>query len=151
MSIAAKAAWIIERNSARELNLGSLAEACGVSRSHLAHAFAAAFLMPERDILSELPSTVDWQILFELKRRWQVSLAALLMRARTLKKISEPQYLAAVKAASARGWRRAEPVPLGEPEQPRLFPKLLRTRETRAVLARLPRNAVEALGAATSA
>jgi AraC family transcriptional regulator len=42
MSIAAKAAWIIERNSGRSLNLNSIAEACGVSRSHLAHAFAAA-------------------------------------------------------------------------------------------------------------
>jgi hypothetical protein len=45
--------------------------------------------------------------------RWQVSLAALLMRAGTLQVMSESTYLTAIKAASARGWRRIEPVPLG--------------------------------------
>ncbi len=42
MSITQKAAWIIERNIDRPLTLAGLAEACGVSRSHLAHAFVAA-------------------------------------------------------------------------------------------------------------
>ncbi len=42
MSIADKAAWIIERNSGRELTLNAIAEACGVSRSHLANAFGTA-------------------------------------------------------------------------------------------------------------
>jgi Zn-dependent peptidase ImmA (M78 family) len=35
-----------------------------------AHAFAAAFLMPAEDIREELPATVDWPKLFNLKRRW---------------------------------------------------------------------------------
>ncbi len=47
-----------------------------------AHGFAAAFLMPRDQIYRELPQRVDWPSLFQLKRRWQVSLAALLMRAR---------------------------------------------------------------------
>ncbi len=42
-----------------------------------AHAFAAAFLMPDRDIRDELPTYADWPALFDLKHRWQVSLAAL--------------------------------------------------------------------------
>src|SRR5215469_1651374 len=42
MSIADKAAWIVERNSGRDLTLNSIAEACGVSRSHLANAFGTA-------------------------------------------------------------------------------------------------------------
>lgn len=42
MSIAQKAAWIIERNMDEPLTLARLAEDCGVSRSHLAHAFATA-------------------------------------------------------------------------------------------------------------
>ena len=50
-----------------------------------AHQLAAAFLMPAEDIVMELPRRVDWPVLFELKRRWQVSLAALLMRAKTLR------------------------------------------------------------------
>jgi AraC family transcriptional regulator len=42
MSFADKALWIIERNSAQSLTLDGIAAACGVSRSHLAHAFGAA-------------------------------------------------------------------------------------------------------------
>jgi AraC family transcriptional regulator len=37
-----KALWIIERNSTRSLTLDGIAAACGVSRSHLAHAFGTA-------------------------------------------------------------------------------------------------------------
>jgi AraC family transcriptional regulator len=41
-----KALWIIERNSTQPLTLDNIAAACGVSRSHLAHAFAAAAGVP---------------------------------------------------------------------------------------------------------
>jgi Zn-dependent peptidase ImmA (M78 family)/transcriptional regulator with XRE-family HTH domain len=90
-----------------------------------AHAFAAAFLMPAAEIREQLPTTMDWPRLFELKRQWQVSLAALLRRARDLGRMTPSTYLTAVKAASARGWRRSEPVPLGSPEQPRFLPGYL--------------------------
>lgn len=90
-----------------------------------AHHFASAFLMPRDQIYEELPDRVDWPKLFDLKRLWQVSLAALLMRARTLDRISEAAYLTAVKTASARGWRRVEPVPLGPPEQPHVLARVL--------------------------
>src|SRR5215212_10031958 len=39
MSVVDKALWVIERNSTGELSLPAVAEACGVSRSHLASAF----------------------------------------------------------------------------------------------------------------
>ncbi len=83
-----------------------------------AHWFAAAFLMPAGDIFDELPQRADWPTLFSLKRKWQVSIAALLMRAKSLGKMSPTTYLGAVKETSARGWRRVEPIPLGECEQP---------------------------------
>jgi AraC family transcriptional regulator len=41
MSVVDKALWVIERNSSSELNLPAIAEACGVSRSHLASAFGS--------------------------------------------------------------------------------------------------------------
>src|SRR5688500_7287426 len=41
MTIVDKAVWVIERNSGGELSLPAIAEACGVSRSHLANAFGA--------------------------------------------------------------------------------------------------------------
>ncbi|MFD8222209.1 ImmA/IrrE family metallo-endopeptidase [Streptomyces sp. NPDC059697] len=58
-----------------------------------AHQFPAAFLMPADDICDQLPNTVYWSTLFELKRCSQVSLAALLMRARTLGRISDSARL----------------------------------------------------------
>jgi AraC family transcriptional regulator len=42
MPVVDKAVWIIERNSGGALTLGGIAEACGVSRSHLANAFGTA-------------------------------------------------------------------------------------------------------------
>jgi AraC family transcriptional regulator len=42
MSVPDKALWIIERNSTQPLTLDGIAAACGVSRSHLAHAFGTA-------------------------------------------------------------------------------------------------------------
>jgi AraC family transcriptional regulator len=42
MSFPDKALWIIERNSSQPLTLDGIAAACGVSRSHLAHAFGTA-------------------------------------------------------------------------------------------------------------
>ena len=114
-----------------------------------AHSFAAAFLMPADDIAQELPTRADWPTLFDLKRKWQVSLGALLMRARTLGRMSESQYLTAVKAASARGWRRVEPVPLGQPEQPAGLSNLLTAPTTQGATAALPADVVSALLAAT--
>jgi AraC family transcriptional regulator len=42
MSLTNKAIWVIERNLNQPLTLGELADACGVSSYHLAHAFGAA-------------------------------------------------------------------------------------------------------------
>ena len=117
---------------------------------HQAHEFAAAFLMPTEDIAGELPDRADWAALFQLKQKWQVSLAALLMRARTLGRMSENNYLTAIKAASARGWRRVEPVPLGTPEQPTCLKHLLETPAGRESLALLPSDVVDALVTATA-
>ncbi len=114
-----------------------------------ANFFAAAFLMPANDIVDELPTRADWPKLFDLKRKWQVSLGALLMRARALHRMSESQYLTAVKAASARGWRRVEPVPLGQPEEPSRFARLLTAPCAREAAAVLPADILSALVTAT--
>ncbi len=54
MSVVDKALWVIERNSSGELNLPAVAEACGVSRSHLASAFG---------------STTGWPVMRYLRAR----------------------------------------------------------------------------------
>lgn len=46
MSLTQQAVWIIERNSKNPLNLEDVATACGVTRFHLAHAFARRAGLP---------------------------------------------------------------------------------------------------------
>ena len=116
-----------------------------------AHQFAAEFLLPAEQIYDQLPTTVDWPTLFELKRHWQVSLAALLMRARTLGRMTESTYLSAIKTASARGWRRIEPVPLGQPEQPTKLLNYLASPDSTAALAVLPTQILERIRTASTA
>ena len=115
-----------------------------------AHWYAAAFLMPREDIYDELPRRVDWPQLFGLKQRWQTSLAALLMRARTLGTLTESQYLTAIKTASARGWRRVEPVPLGAPEHPRLLRDLMHAPAGQSARDALPHQLLSDLEKATT-
>ena len=115
-----------------------------------AHEFAAAFLMPKPDILQELPTAVDWPRLFKLKQKWQVSLAALLRRARTLGRITERQYVSAIKTASARGWRRFEPVPLGRPERPQMLSKILASDKEQDASSGLPAGLIHSIASATN-
>jgi Zn-dependent peptidase ImmA (M78 family)/DNA-binding XRE family transcriptional regulator len=116
-----------------------------------AHRFAAGFLLPADLICDQLPTTADWPVLFELKRYWQVSLAALLMRARTLGRMTESIYLSAMKTASARGWRRIQPVPLGQPEQPARLLSYLASPDSTAARAVLPPQILERIQAASTA
>jgi Zn-dependent peptidase ImmA (M78 family)/DNA-binding XRE family transcriptional regulator len=116
-----------------------------------AHQFAAGFLLPAEQIYDQLPTTADWPALFELKRHWQVSLAALLMRARTLGRMTEGTYLSAIKTASARGWRRIEPVPLSRPEQPTRLLSYLTSPDSTAARAVLPPQILERIQTASTA
>lgn len=86
-----------------------------------AHRFASAFLMPASDIRHELPDRANWPQLVELKAKWQVSIAALLMRARALEIMAPNVYTQAYKFMSMRGWRKVEPGRLGAPESPVLL------------------------------
>ncbi|WP_067466528.1 ImmA/IrrE family metallo-endopeptidase [Actinomadura macra] len=86
-----------------------------------AHRFAAEFLMPEQDIAQELPGIPDWDRLSALKNTWDVSMAALLYRARTLGIMKEGAYRNAMSAMSSRGWRRQEPGQVRALEQPTML------------------------------
>jgi len=50
MTLANKALWVIERNLDRPLTLAGIADSCGVSRYHLAHAFGET-TRAERDAI----------------------------------------------------------------------------------------------------
>jgi Zn-dependent peptidase ImmA (M78 family) len=87
--------------------------------------FASEFLMPELEIRPQL-QRVDLTVLAVLKRVWRVSMAALLVRAKQLKVITQAKYTALWKQMSALGFRRREPGELDlAPETPRLLDELL--------------------------
>jgi Zn-dependent peptidase ImmA (M78 family)/transcriptional regulator with XRE-family HTH domain len=82
-----------------------------------ADAFAAAFLMPARDIAAQLPRRFSLASYLELKRVWGVSVAALLYRGRSLGVITETAYRRAVITMSSQYGRRREPGDLGPAER----------------------------------
>jgi Zn-dependent peptidase ImmA (M78 family)/transcriptional regulator with XRE-family HTH domain len=88
---------------------------------HQAQAFASAFLLPASSIRAELPRRFDIASYVELKRRWRVSIQALLYRARTLEVISEPAFRRAMSRISLWGWRTGEPYSLGPADEPTLL------------------------------
>jgi len=93
-----------------------------------ANEFAAALLMPSRDIrphLSGRPLTI--QRLAGLKPIWRVSMAALLVRAKTIGAITGNQSQYLWRQMSSMGYRRTEPPELDlAPEQPTVLPEIIR-------------------------
>jgi Zn-dependent peptidase ImmA (M78 family)/transcriptional regulator with XRE-family HTH domain len=76
--------------------------------------FASAFLMPRRAFEREFKSKpFSWNFMFELKRRWQASAAAIIRRAYDLHLIDAVTYRRSYQYMSAQGWRTK-----GEPYEP---------------------------------
>jgi Zn-dependent peptidase ImmA (M78 family)/transcriptional regulator with XRE-family HTH domain len=90
-----------------------------------AHAFAAALLMPAGAVADDLPRRTprgpDWDHLKEAQRRWGVSIAALLYRARELGALPESGFRRAMTRYNQLGLRHHDGEALGTPEQPRLL------------------------------
>ncbi|WP_283137353.1 ImmA/IrrE family metallo-endopeptidase [Rhizohabitans arisaemae] len=86
--------------------------------------FASEFLMPARDIGPDLKADVDLECLYELKKKWRVSMAALLRRAHTLGAVSDWRYRQLNIELSTLGYRTTEPQAF-PPEKPALVPALI--------------------------
>lgn len=123
---------------------GHLVMHVGLDASNLelepaADAFAAAFLLPKRAFAAEFPRTAapSWDSLRVLKRRWGVSLSAIVRRARDLRLIDALFYQRAYKQLSARGWNTTEPDEHVVPdERPELISTALRMLDEQGGLAR---------------
>jgi Zn-dependent peptidase ImmA (M78 family)/DNA-binding XRE family transcriptional regulator len=97
-----------------------------------AHRFASAFLFPRGAVLREFPrgKWIDWNALYTLKKRWKVSVRALVRRGYDLKLLTPAQYRTAnihlVKSGQARVERFDDDgtMPIEEPE---LLSSALRT------------------------
>lgn len=86
-----------------------------------ANRFASAFLMPASSFASDV-YTVSLDNFVYLKRKWKVSISAMVRRCYDLNIINEEQYTYLNKSISARGWKRNEPLDDELPfEKPVLF------------------------------
>jgi Zn-dependent peptidase ImmA (M78 family)/transcriptional regulator with XRE-family HTH domain len=85
--------------------------------------FAAEFLTPRDEITSELPRRLDWECLHQVKRRWGVSLKALVYRAHKLGVIGESGYRTGMITLAR--WGDPEPGDLGPRESPILLGKAM--------------------------
>lgn len=83
---------------------------------HEANMFASEFLMPARDVRAEIPRVIAMGELIKKKRRWNVSLAALVYRLRHLGKLTEARYRGMYIDMGQKGYRKNEPNPIAPPK-----------------------------------
>ena len=88
-----------------------------------AHQFAGAFLLPAETFAAEVRMPITLDDLLLLKRRWGVSVGAIVMRLRALKVLDEESAQALFKRRSARWGAKSEP---GDGDRPPERPRLLR-------------------------
>lgn len=77
-----------------------------------ANQFASAFLMPRLQVEVEWPKRPELYLLYELKKRWKVSVAAMIYRGKDVGIFSEWQARDAFKKLSAAGMRTKENEPV---------------------------------------
>lgn len=75
-----------------------------------ANFFAAAFLLPKNEFFSNLKEPLSLEYYKELKKKWKVSIAAMVMRAKQIGRINNNQYIELVKLMNYRKWRIREPL-----------------------------------------
>jgi Zn-dependent peptidase ImmA (M78 family) len=80
--------------------------------SHEANEFAAEFLMPEKDIKGDFKDGVTLNILADLKRKWKLSMQALLYRANDIGVITDNQKRYLINQFNSMNIRRREPAEL---------------------------------------
>lgn len=103
--------------------------------SHEANLFAAEFLMPADDIRKDFEKGITIPLLGELKRKWKVSMIALLYRADDLGMLTANQKRYLVQQFNQLRIRRREPQELDIPvENPTLIRKLLEDYRTQKKL-----------------
>ncbi|HHR6017596.1 TPA: ImmA/IrrE family metallo-endopeptidase [Providencia alcalifaciens] len=86
--------------------------------------FASAFLMPERSVLANVPRMPSLDLLIELKKFWNVSLAALVRRTFDLNLSTEWHYRQLCIDLTRRGFKTSEPEGLEVREKSLILDKI---------------------------
>lgn len=89
-----------------------------------ANRFASAFLLPPHEIKKDLRGYIDLAHLAALKRKWKVSMQAIVRCAFTHHVIDKRRYQSLMVQMSRKGWRKTEPITI-ESETPQRFKQLL--------------------------
>ncbi len=89
-----------------------------------ANQFASSFLMPAADVLAKIPRVHTLNQIIEAKKRWSVSVMAMIYRLRWLEIISDWQYRMFCIQATELGYRTAEPFGIAR-EQSVVWQKVL--------------------------
>ncbi|WP_157253234.1 helix-turn-helix domain-containing protein [Nonomuraea typhae] len=115
-------------STAHELGHGLLHRGAGASKTleQEADEFAMHFLTPLDAMRREMPAHPTIQDFALLKRRWGVSIAALIRTARRLERIDEQRYTSLFKQMAARGERLRERAAIA-PIKPRGFRAMAET------------------------
>jgi Predicted Zn peptidase len=89
------------------------------------HRFAGALLIPREAYTNDLMTTskVDLNLYIQLKRKYHVSAAALIVRAKNLDIITQNQYQYLMKQLSQKGYRTGEPF---DKETPLIKPRYIK-------------------------
>jgi Zn-dependent peptidase ImmA (M78 family)/transcriptional regulator with XRE-family HTH domain len=80
-------------------------------REKEANEFAAAFLLPETTFIRDIslyPNNLDYYV--QLKKKWKVSIAAMLYRSCDLGLITQNQYQYMIRIMQKKNWRKNEPL-----------------------------------------
>lgn len=92
-----------------------------------ANAFASAFLMPRQSFYNELREPTNINRYLPLKKKWHVSIMAMIMRSRDLMRINQYQYSNLMRECGRRKFKtEGEPLDKEIPiQQPQLFKQAL--------------------------
>ncbi len=109
-----------------------------------AHAFAAAFFMPDRDIREELPSYADWPTVFDLRR----PVAGLARRAPPASEEPRPDDRCELPHRRQSPFRARLAAPGADPHPPENPARLLQIVGANGVSKAIPRHIVDAIAGA---
>lgn len=111
--------------------------------SHEANAFAAEFLMPAAELIKDFKDGISIPLLGELKRKWKVSMIALLYRADDLGLLTPNQKRYLIQQFNQLKIRRREPMELDIPgEQPMLIKRWIADYRTKTKLGTVQLSAI---------
>lgn len=100
-------------------------DAAGGEEENEANAFAGEFLVPAASLVKEWPRHATFDTLLPLKKRWGISLSALIRRGFEAELLDEDQYRGWNIQLSTTGMHRREPDP-GERENPTALVRSIR-------------------------